>query len=86
MMLNITEQQSMDPRFHILVRSAPSQSAAVAGWATSVVIVSNDATSRNGFVPMLRGNGEKAWISQNDIKPYRPVVRAYRSLCSRITA
>jgi len=73
MMLNITELQSMDPNFHVFVRSAPSASAPVAGWATSVVIVPNDVVSQNGFVPMLRANGQKAWISETDIKPYRPV-------------
>ena len=72
MMLNITEQQSMDPNFHIVLRSAPSPAAPTAGWATSVVIVPEHMVSKNGFVPMLRGNGQTAWITERDIKPYRP--------------
>ena len=73
MMLNITEQQSMDPAFKMVIRSAPSPSAPEAGWAAAIVIVREPAVPRNGFLQMLKPNGETAWISADMVKPYRPV-------------
>jgi hypothetical protein len=73
MMLNITEQQSMDPSFRVSVKSAPSSSSPDAGWAAAVVIVRDPAVPQNGFVQMLKPNGQTAWIPANLVKTYRPV-------------
>lgn len=73
MMLNITEQQSMDPGFRVNVKSAPSSTSPNAGWAAAVVIVRDPSVSRNGFLEMLKPNGQTAWIPANMVKTYRPV-------------
>lgn len=73
MMLNITEQQSMDPGFRVNVKSAPSPSSPDAGWAAAVVIVRDPAVPQNGFLQMLKPNGQTAWIPANMVKTYRPV-------------
>lgn len=73
MMLNITEQQGMDPHFHVPVRTAPSSTAPEAGWATAIVIVREPVVPQNGFLEMLRGNGQTAWIPANEVKAYRPL-------------
>jgi hypothetical protein len=75
MMLNITEQQSMDPAFHVVFRSAPSQSAREAGWAGSVVIVRSPLQQNNGFFQVLKPNGQSAWIAANMVKPYHPAAQ-----------
>ena len=72
MMLNITEQQSMDPAFHVSLKSAPSASAPEAGWAGSIVIVHEPVTPENGFLMMLKPNGQTAWIRADEVKAYRP--------------
>lgn len=72
MMLNITEQQSMDPNFRVTIRSAPSPSAPSAGWAAAVVIVRDPAVPQNGFLQMLKPNGQTAWIPADMVKVYRP--------------
>lgn len=72
MMLNITEQQSMAPNFRVTLRSAPSPTAAEAGWAPAVVIVREPLTPQNGFLQVLRPDGTAAWIPSNMVKPYRP--------------
>ncbi len=73
MMLDITEQQSMDPTFHVTLRAAPSPSSPEAGWAGSVVIVKEPVQSQNGFLQMLKPNGQTAWILANEVKAYHPV-------------
>ena len=70
MMLNITEQQSMDPTFHIAVRAQPSASAQVVGTAGSVVIVRVPAKPVNGFLEMLFPDGRRVWIAANAVRPY----------------
>lgn len=73
MMLNITEQQSMDPAFHVTLRSSPSSSAPEAGWAGSIVIVREPPVSQNGFLSVLKPNGQRAWILADMVKAYHPV-------------
>jgi hypothetical protein len=73
MMLNITERESMDPNFRVVVRSAPSPGAPEAGWSAAIVIVKEPVVPRNGFLEMLRADGRTAWISATVVKPYRPV-------------
>jgi hypothetical protein len=70
-MLNITEQQSMDPTFHVVVRSGPSETSPAAGWASAVIIVKTPAVPENGFLQMLLPNNRTVWISADDTKPYR---------------
>jgi hypothetical protein len=70
MMLNITEQQSMDPTFHVPVRAQPSASAPVVGTAGSVVIVRAPAKPVNGFLEMLFPDGRQVWIASDAVRPY----------------
>ena len=70
MMLNITEQQSMDPTFHVPVRAQPSASAQVVGTAGSVVIVRAPAKPVNGFLEMLFPDGRPVWIASDAVRPY----------------
>jgi hypothetical protein len=72
-MLNITEQQSMDPNFHVAVHSGPSETSRVVGWAAAVVIVKTPAIAENGFLQMLFPNGRTVWIAASETKAYRPV-------------
>jgi hypothetical protein len=73
MMLNLTEQQSMDPLVHIPVRSAPSESAPPVGWAGAVVAVREPMYVVNGFAQILFPNGRPVWIVANILRPYRSV-------------
>jgi len=70
MMLNLTEQQSMDPSVHIPVRATPSESAPPVGWAGAVVAVREPVAPVNGFVAMLFPTGQQVWISKSDLRPY----------------
>ncbi|MDE1905509.1 MAG: hypothetical protein KGH75_03550 [Rhodospirillales bacterium] len=71
MMLNITEQQSMDPHFHVNLKAQPSASSATVGWQPAIVIVKEPAVPENGFLQVIRANGQKAWIEESIVKPYR---------------
>ena len=73
MMLNITEQQSMDPGFRVEIKSAPSPTSPGAGWAGGVVIVHDPAVPQNGFLEVLKPNGQAAWIPASMVKAYRPL-------------
>ena len=73
MMLDLTEQQSMDPSVHIQVRSGPSASAPAIGWASSVVVVKQPATPVGGYLAMLFPNGRAAWIAANEVRPFKSV-------------
>jgi hypothetical protein len=70
MMLNITEQQAMDPNFHVTVRSAPSATASPAGWAGAVVITYAPLREQNGFTEMVLPNGHSVWVESDMVKPY----------------
>ena len=73
MMLNITEQQAMDPNFHVGVRAQPSASSPTIGWQPGIVIVKEPAIPTNGFLQILRANGQEAWIEASIVKPYHPL-------------
>ena len=73
MMLDLTEQQSMDPSVHIQVRSGPSNSAPAIGWASSVVVVKQPATPVGGYLEMLFSNGREAWIAAKQVRPFKSV-------------
>ena len=70
-MLNITEQQSMYPTFHVVVRSGPSDASPSAGWASAVIIVKSPAVPQNGFLQMLLPNNRTVWIAADETKPYQ---------------
>ena len=70
MMLNLSEQQSMDPSLRVPVRAAPSTSAPTVGWAGAVVVVREPVTPVNGFVQMLYPDGRQVWIASNALRPY----------------
>jgi hypothetical protein len=70
MMLNITEQQAMQPGFHVAVKAAPSASSKTVGWQPEIVIVKEPGTATNGYLPILRANGQRAWIAADIVKPY----------------
>ncbi len=70
MMLNLTEQQSMDPTVHIPVRASPSNSAPAVGWAGAVVIVREPLAPVNGFLQILFPDGRQLWISADMLRPY----------------
>jgi hypothetical protein len=70
MMLNVTEQQSMDPKFHIWVKAKPSASSQTLGWQPAIAIVKEPAVPVNGYLEILRANGQHAWIEAGILKPY----------------
>jgi hypothetical protein len=70
MMLNLSEQQSMDPSLRVPVQAAPSTSAPTVGWAGAVVVVREPVTPVNGFVQMLYPDGRQVWIASNALRPY----------------
>lgn len=71
MMLNLTEQQSMDLSVHVPVRGRPSAAAPAVGWAGAVLIVREPATPVNGFLQMLLPDGRQVWIAANMVRPYQ---------------
>ena len=73
MKLNLTEQQSMDPSVHVLERRGPSAQSPVGGWAPITVAVPSPAVSNNGFLPVLRPNGQRLWISDRDVVKWASV-------------
>lgn len=73
MMLNITERQSMDPQFKVVLRAAPSPTAPEAGWAAAIVVIKEPVVPQNGFLQMLKPNGQPAWIPAAMVMAYRPL-------------
>lgn len=71
MMLNLTEQQSLDPTVHVPVFSQPSASARSVGWAPMTVAVREPSHPVNGFAEMLRPNGHRVWIREADLRPWK---------------
>jgi hypothetical protein len=70
MMLNLTEQQSMDLSVHVPVRAQPSTAAPAVGWAGAVLIVKEPATPVNGFLQVLLSDDRQVWIAANMVRPY----------------
>jgi hypothetical protein len=70
MMLNLTEQQTMDPSVHVPFRASPSETAPPVGWAGSVVAVRESQTPVNGFVRALFPTGQEVWIAADKLRPY----------------
>jgi len=71
MMLNITEQQSMDTSFHVWAQAAPSAKAPRVGWVGAVVPVRSPEHTVNGFAEGLFPTGRTVWISANMLRPYK---------------
>jgi hypothetical protein len=86
MKLNLTEQQSLDPSVHVIVRAAPSATAAQAGWAAMTVAVRSPIQEVNGYQEMLFPNGKHTWIATKDIVPWSslsdPTARCVPSMMS----
>ena len=87
--LNLTEQQSLDPTVHVVVRQQPSESAPVAGWAPITVAIRSPNHPVNGFAEMLRPNGQHVWIPEADLRPWSskadPTARCVPSIMSNST-
>jgi hypothetical protein len=70
MALNLTAEQSMDPSTHVVFRSAPSDSAPVAGYAMMQVAVRDPARLVNGYLEARFPSGGEVWIKANQVVPY----------------
>ena len=70
MVLNLTEQQSMDPSTHVPVRGGPSDTAPVSGYASGIMVVPMPLRSKNGFTQVLFGSGTILWIQSSMLRPY----------------
>jgi hypothetical protein len=83
MVLNLTEQQTMDVNFHVPVRAAPSVNAAKVGWAGGTVAVRDPLHVVNGFAEALFPTGTTVWIASDMLRPYSsPGARCVPSLMS----
>jgi hypothetical protein len=70
MMLNLTEQQFLDPSVRVPVRSEPAASAPEVGWAATNVAVREPPHIVNGFTEALFPNGATVWIESRMLRPY----------------
>lgn len=70
MMLNQTEQQSMDPNVHVNILEGPSPSARSVGWAGSIVAVKQPTAVQNGYVEVMMPNGRTGWIPATSVRQY----------------
>jgi hypothetical protein len=70
MVLNLTEQQSMDSSVHVPVRREPSDGSAVAGYAPGIVIVPTPPQTESGYTKAVAPDGGIGWIRSNMLRPY----------------
>jgi len=86
MQLAISPEQLADPKGGIPILDAPSRSAAVANYASAVVIVKDPPRGSGGFLQVLRLTGEEGWIEARYLRPwsnpYVPTARCVPSLMS----
>lgn len=86
MQLTLTPAQIVDPKVGVPVREAPSRSATIAGYAATTVIVQSPPQARNGFLQVLRPDGELGWIEAGYLRPwtnpYAPNARCVPSMMS----
>jgi len=86
MQLALTPVQILDPKVGVPVREAPSRSATIAGYAATTVIVQDPPRSKEGFLQVLRPNGEPGWIEAGYLRPwanpYAPDARCVPSVMS----
>lgn len=86
MQLALTSAQIVDPKIGVPVREAPSRSATIAGYAATTVIVQSPPQAKDGFLQVLRPDGELGWIEAGYLRPwtnpYAPNARCVPSLMS----
>lgn len=86
MQLALTPAQIVDPKVGVPVREAPSRSAAIAGYAATTVIVQSPPQARNGFLQVLRPDGDLGWVEAGYLRPwanpYAPSARCVPSMMS----
>lgn len=63
-----TNQDALPP-----VLQTPESNAARIGYPTSVVFVKTPIHEQNGFIEMVRLNGQLGWIAANHLQPWRPL-------------
>ena len=80
--LNVTEREAMSPNGGgVNLRGAPDAAAPAVAIAPAVLFVKN-AAPVNGFVEVMRLNGQSAWIEQARVKPFDPNARCVPSIMS----
>ena len=65
--LAATRQQDLPP-----VLSAPEPNAQRIGYPGSIVFVTVPLQERNGYVAMVRLNGQRGWMEASHLKPWHP--------------
>lgn len=73
MVLNLSQQQSMNPSVHVLLRTAPSNNAPVAGYASGIMIVPMPRRSVGAFTEVLFPTGKAVWIESQMLQPFHSV-------------
>ena len=68
--LNATQEELRSGAGLPPVYAGPSDKSARLGTNAYVVIVASPVKEVNGFVEILRLNGQQAWISEKVLKPY----------------
>jgi hypothetical protein len=66
--LAATRQDKLPP-----VLAQPDANAERVGFPTSIVFVRVPLQERNGFVQMVRLNGQPGWIAQDHLRPWHPM-------------
>ncbi len=71
MSLNLNEQQMMDPSAQVPVLSDPSPESRWVGNAAATVIVASPLREVNGYLRVLKLDGQPGWIAAKYLKPWR---------------
>jgi len=66
--LEATQQSALPPVF-----AEPSRGATRIGYPSSVVFVRWPLVEKNGFVAMVRLNGQPGWIAGDHLQPWHPM-------------
>ena len=82
MKLNVTEQEVMDPRGGVPIRTAPTPSAPIGTLAPSVLLVKQPLHAVGGYVEVLQLTGQPGWIEQSRVRPFDPLARCVPSMMS----
>lgn len=73
MVLNLTEQQSMDPNTRIPVFDRPAADGHQVGIAAGIVAVKDPSHIVDGFTEALFPTGATVWIKSDVLRPYHSV-------------
>ena len=65
--LEATRQEQLPP-----VLSSPDPTAQTIGYPTSIVFVRWPEIEKNGYVQIVRLNGQEGWISASHLQPWHP--------------